>query len=99
MIIRGINKRRIGDGEQDRNDFVRRLRSLAVETKTAIYAWHLLVCSGRQGLAKFMRRLLTGHAVILSCNLTGLITYDRVFYKGESVKLIECVPLKEPTVV
>jgi hypothetical protein len=42
---------------------------LAVETKTAVYAWalmsnhaHLLVCSGAEGLAKFMRRLLTGYA-------------------------------------
>jgi len=70
VIIRGINKRRIVDDEQDRSDFVRRLGSLAVETETAIYAWalisnhaHLLVCSGRLGLAKFMRRLLTGYAV------------------------------------
>ena len=70
VIIRGINKRRIVDDEQDRSDFVRRLGSLAVETETVIYAWalmsnhaHLLVCSGRLGLVKFMRRLLTGYAV------------------------------------
>ena len=49
---------------------MRRLGLLAVETKTAVYAWalmsnhaHLLVCSGAEGLAKFMRRLLTGYAV------------------------------------
>ena len=49
---------------------MRRIGSLAVETEAAIYAWalmsnhaHLLVCSGRLGLAKFMRRLLTGYAV------------------------------------
>ena len=54
----------------DSNDFVRRLRALAEETHTAIYAWalmsnhaHLLLCSGAMGLAKFMRRLLTGYAV------------------------------------
>ena len=69
-MIRGIEKRRIVDDEQDRNDFVRRLGLLALETKTAVYAWalmsnhaHLLVCSGSVGLAKFMRRLLTGYAV------------------------------------
>ena len=70
VMIRGIEKKRIVLDEQDRNDFVRRLGLLAVETKTAVYAWalmsnhaHLLVCSGAMGLAKFMRRLLTGYAV------------------------------------
>jgi REP element-mobilizing transposase RayT len=69
-MIRGIEKKRIVLDEQDRKDFVRRLGLLAVETKTAVYAWalmsnhaHLLVCSGAVGLAKFMRRLLTGYAV------------------------------------
>lgn len=70
VIIRGIDKRRIVDDEQDRSEFVRRLGMLAAETGTAVYAWalmsnhaHLLVCSGPLGLAKFMRRLLTGYAV------------------------------------
>jgi putative transposase len=70
VMIRGIEKKRIVVDEQDRKDFVRRLGLLAVETKTAVYAWalmsnhaHLLVCSGTAGLAKFMRRLLTGYAV------------------------------------
>ena len=70
VMIRGIEKKRIVLDEQDRRDFVRRLGLLAVETKTAVYAWalmsnhaHLLVCSGAMGLAKFMRRLLTGYAV------------------------------------
>ena len=70
VINRGINKRRIVDDEADRKDFVRRLGMLAEETQTAIYAWalmsnyaHLLVCSGAVGLAKLMRRLLTGYAV------------------------------------
>ena len=70
VIVRGINKRRIVDADEDRKDFVRRLGVLAEETQTAVYAWalmtnhaHLLVCSGPVGLAKFMRRLLTGYAV------------------------------------
>ena len=70
VMIRGIEKKRIVVDEQDRKDFVRRLGLLAVETKTAVYAWalmsnhaHLLVCSGTAGLAKFMRRFLTGYAV------------------------------------
>ena len=70
VMIRGIEKNRIVVDEQDRKDFVRRLGLLAVDTKTAVYAWaltsnhaHLLVCSGTAGLAKFMRRFLTGYAV------------------------------------
>lgn len=70
VIIRGINKRRIVDDEADSKDFVRRLGLVAEETQTVIYAWalmsnhaHLLVCSGPVGLAKFMRRLLTGYAI------------------------------------
>jgi putative transposase len=68
------------DDEQDRSDFVRRLGSLAVETQTAIYAWalvsnhaHLLVCSGRLGLAKFMRRLLTGYAASYNLDCAALL--------------------------
>lgn len=70
VMIRGIERRRIVDDDIDRNDFVRRLGMLAEETRTPIYAWalmsnhaHLLLCSGAMGLAKFMRRLLTGYAV------------------------------------
>jgi REP-associated tyrosine transposase len=70
VMIRGIEKRRIVIDQQDRKDFVRRLGLLTLETKTQIYAWalmsnhaHLLLCSGAAGLAKFMRRLLTGYAV------------------------------------
>ena len=44
--------------------------ALAEEAGTPIYAWalmsnhvHILLCSGALGLAKFMRRLLTGYAV------------------------------------
>jgi putative transposase len=69
-MIRGIEKRRIVDDETDRRNFVRRLGALAEETRTPIYAWalmsnhaHILLCSGALGLAKFMRRLLTGYAV------------------------------------
>jgi putative transposase len=69
-MIRGSEKRRIVDDDVDRKDFVRRLGALAEETCTTIYAWalmsnhaHLLLCSGAMGLAKFMRRLLTGYAV------------------------------------
>jgi putative transposase len=70
VILRGIEKRRIVDDDQDRQNFIKRLGSLAEETDTKIYAWslmtnhaHLLLRSGLLGLPKFMRRLLTGYAV------------------------------------
>lgn len=70
VIIRGIEKRHIVKDDEDRRAFVLRLGSLASETGTAIYAWalltnhaHILLSSGPAGLAKFMRRFLTGYAV------------------------------------
>jgi REP element-mobilizing transposase RayT len=70
VIVRGIERRRIVDDNQDRERFVDRLGNLASETRTAVCAWalmnnhaHLLVKSGPAGLAGIMRRLLTGHAV------------------------------------
>ena len=70
VIVRGIEKRRIVDDVTDRKDFKRRLAELAVETKTAIYAWalmnnhaHILLRSSQFGLSAFMRRFLTGYAI------------------------------------
>jgi putative transposase len=64
VMIRGIEKKRIVVDEQDRKDFVRRLGLVAVETKTAVYAWalmsnqaHLLVCSGSCAGASYGVRL------------------------------------------
>jgi REP element-mobilizing transposase RayT len=70
VIIRGIEESTIFRDEEDREDFVDRLRSLVKETDTHILAWalldnhsHLLVVSGPTGLPNFMRRLLTGYAI------------------------------------
>ena len=70
VIVRGIEQRRIFDDDGDRGNFVSRLATVAAETDTTIYAWallpnhaHALVRSGPLGLSKYMRRLLTGHAV------------------------------------
>ena len=41
-MIRGIERRRIVNDDTDRRDFVRRLGSLAEETRTPIYAWALI---------------------------------------------------------
>ena len=70
VIVRGIERRRIVDDEQDRREFLRRVGELALATHTKVYAWallsnhaHFLLASGPKGLASFMRRLLTGYAV------------------------------------
>lgn len=70
VIFRGIEKRKIVTDNRDRDNFVTRLGRAAAETGTVIYAWalmrnhaHILLRSGRKGLSKFMRKLLTGYAV------------------------------------
>jgi REP-associated tyrosine transposase len=69
VIVRGIEKRCIVDDDDDRSEFVQRLGNLSQITQTAIYAWslmsnhaHMLLRSGPQGLASFMRKFLTGYA-------------------------------------
>jgi len=70
VMVRGVERRRIVNDEQDLKEFVARLGAVARETATSVYAWalltnhaHILLSSGVQGLPKFMRRLLTGYAV------------------------------------
>ncbi len=70
VMVRGIERRRIVDDDEDRKNFVSRLGKLAQESRTAIYAWalltnhaHMLLRSGPLGLSKFMRRFVTGYAV------------------------------------
>jgi putative transposase len=70
VIIRGIEKRRIVDDDEDRDMFVERLGQLSQGIRTPVYAWalmtnhaHILLRSGPQGLVSFMRKLLTGYAV------------------------------------
>jgi len=69
IMIRGIEKGRIVQNDDDRRDFVSRMGRLAKETGTAVYAWalmtnhaHILLRSGPKGMPGFMRRLLTGYA-------------------------------------
>jgi putative transposase len=70
VIVRGIEKRRIVDDDQDRSKFVERLGQLCDGMLTPVYAWalmpnhaHLLLRSGPEGLSALMRKLLTGYAV------------------------------------
>jgi putative transposase len=69
-MIRGIEGRRIFEGDEDREQFLSRVRSLVKGTQTRILAWaildnhvHLLLFSGQEGISTFMRRLLTGYAI------------------------------------
>ena len=70
VIVRGIERRNIVDDDLDRENWVARIGRVADETQTAIYAWalmsnhaHMLMRSGAGGVALFMRRILTGHAI------------------------------------
>jgi putative transposase len=70
VIVRGIEKRRIVDDGKDRENFVKRMGEIALESDTTIYGWalmtnhaHLLLRSGTKGLSGFMRRLLSGYAI------------------------------------
>ena len=70
VIIRGIERRKIVDNDKDRENFVTRMGSIALDTKTSIYAWalmtnhaHILLRSSIAGLPTFMRRFLSGYAV------------------------------------
>lgn len=70
VIIRGIEKRRIVDDDQDRKNLIERLGLVALHTQTKILAWsllknhaHVLLKSGPRGLSHFMRRFLTGYAI------------------------------------
>ena len=70
IIVRGIERRKIFDDDQDRNGFLERLGLVFDQTQTQCYAWtlipnhfHLLIRTGNVPVATVMRRLLTGHAV------------------------------------
>jgi len=70
IMIRGIERRKIFNDDKDRENIIERLSILLPETKTQCCAWsflsnhaHFLFRSGPHGIARLMRRLLTGYAV------------------------------------
>jgi REP element-mobilizing transposase RayT len=76
VIIRGLERRAIVKDDVDREAFVTRLGAMAQATGTPIYGWallpnhaHVLLRSGPTGLPRFMRRLLTGYAIIRDVGL------------------------------
>lgn len=73
VICRGIERRSIFLTDGDREDFLRRLGRLLTETRTICLAWalldnhfHLLLRPTEIALSVFMRRLLTGYAVVFN---------------------------------
>jgi len=73
VMARGLDRQRIFRDDRDREDFLRRLGSLAQVGAWVIYAWallpnhfHLLVRTGNRPLPKTMRSLLTGYAGVFN---------------------------------
>jgi len=111
VIIRGIERRKIFWDEKDREDFVERLAELLPKSGTTCYAWallsnhaHLLLRTGKLGLADVMRRLLTGYAVSfnrrhrryghLFQNRYKSIVCQEDVYLSELVRYIHLNPLR-----
>lgn len=70
VVIRGINLARIFQDDNDRREFIRRLKIGLEKTGLSCYAWalipnhvHLLLRTGVQSLTALMRSLLTGYAL------------------------------------
>lgn len=73
VIVRGIERRDIFMDDEDRHSFVQRLSLLLEKTNTSCLAWalipnhfHILLRTSDVKLATFMRRLLTGYAVVFN---------------------------------
>jgi len=73
VIVRGIERRNIFLDDNDRRLFLERLSKLLAETGTDCLAWalmsnhfHLLLCPRVTKLSVFMRRLLTGYAIVFN---------------------------------
>ena len=111
VIVRGVAQIDIFLDDDDRKVFVQRLSDLLAETKTNCSAWalldnhvHLLLTPTEQPLASFMRRLLTGYAVVFNLrhkrsghlfqNRYKSIVCDSDAYLLELVRYIHLNPLR-----
>jgi putative transposase len=70
IIVRGIERHKIFEDDQGRQDFLKNLGLILEQTETVCFAWslmpnhfHLLLKTGCVLIATAMQRLLTGHAV------------------------------------
>jgi putative transposase len=73
VIVRGIERRDIFIDDMDRCRFLARFSTLLVKTETRCFAWalmsnhfHLILKPMSATLSYFMRRLLTGYAVVFN---------------------------------
>ena len=111
VIVRGIEKGPIVLDELDRHHFVERMGRLTQNLQTPIYAWalmtnhvHMLLRSGPDGLSAYMRKLLTGYAVVynrrhhrhghLFQNRYKSIVVEEDVYFKELVRYIHLNPLR-----
>lgn len=69
IMVRGINKSKIFDDDQDKSRFLERLGQNVTEGNCSVYAWvlmdnhvHILFKSGTHGISAVMRKLLTWYA-------------------------------------
>ena len=86
VMLRGIERRRIVDNDTDREDFVTRMGTVAMDTETAIYAWalmtnhaHILLRSGTAGLPAFMRRFLSAMPLCITGDIGATMPWG-TFY-------------------
>ncbi|MFH1259209.1 MAG: transposase [Elusimicrobiota bacterium] len=70
IMVRGIERREIFKDDNDREDFVGRLKKSLEWSGAKCYAWtlmpnhlHLLIKTGEKPLNRIMRKILTGYAV------------------------------------
>jgi len=115
VIIKGIEGRQIFDDDRDRRNFITRMGNLSLEVETKVYAWvlmgnhvHILLRTGPKGLAKYMRRLLTGYAITYNRRHSrrGYLFQDRYksivcdedHYFTELVRYIHLNPLRAKVV-
>ena len=69
IMVRGINKSKIFDDDEDKARFLERLGQIVIDGKCSVYAWvlmdnhvHILFKSGNYGISAVMRKLLTWYA-------------------------------------
>jgi len=70
IMVRGIERRKIFDGDADRDHFLHRLGEILQDTGATCFAWslmpnhfHLLLRTDNIPISTVMRRLLTGYAI------------------------------------
>jgi len=69
IMVRGINKSKIFADDQDKTRFLERLGLAVAEGQCSVYGWvlmdnhvHILFKSGRDGISRVMRKVLTWYA-------------------------------------